>query len=205
MAYLKGILGALQGGFMKAMNKTEPVFLSLAFAVLVSACTSVPKAASVPNPLIPDFVSKPPVQEDSIFGIGSAKLSSINQALLLAEERARQSLAFQLHANVQAMITDYTRSAKREHAPASLEFAEAIGRQVSRMTLKGAVPVRRQKTPDGTFWVLISYSKADAAKTLAGIIEHEASLYAEFKALDALKMMDQQLLHIRTKPEVVNQ
>ncbi|MDR2394975.1 MAG: hypothetical protein LBD93_12595 [Treponema sp.] len=189
---------------MEAMKKTDPVFLILVLAALITGCTSTPKTA-VPNPNVPDFVLNPPVQEDHIFGIGSAKLPSVNQALITAEERARQSLVFQLYANVQAMITDYTRSMSMEHAPASQEFAETIGRQVTHMTLSAAVPVRRQKTPDGTFWVLIAYSKADAAHILAGIIEHEAARYGEFKALDALKMMDQQLMRSRTKPEVVNQ
>jgi hypothetical protein len=190
---------------MKVMKKGKPLFLSLTFVALMTGCASFPKSTSVPDPNIPDFVLNPPVQEDAIFGIGSARLSSINQALIIAEERARQSLAFQLQANVQAMIVDYTRAAKIERTPTSLEFAETIGRQVSTITLSGALPVRRQRTPDGTFWVLVSYRKADAAKILAGIIEQEASRYAEFKALDAHKMMDQQLMRISTKPEVVNQ
>ena len=190
---------------MKVMKKGEPLFLGLTFAALMTSCASFPQAASVPDPNVPDFVLNPPVQEDAIFGIGSARLSSINQALIIAEERARQSLAFQLQANVQAMLIDYTRAAKMERTPTSLEFAETIGRQVSTITLSGALPVRRQRTPDGTFWVLVSYRKADAAKILAGIIEQEASRYAEFKALDAHKMMDQQLMRISTKPEVVNQ
>ena len=190
---------------MKVMKKGEPLFLSLTFVALMTGCASFPKSTPVPDPNIPDFVLNPPVQEDAIFGIGSARLSSINQALIIAEERARQSLAFQLQANVQAMIVDYTRAAKIERTPTSLEFAETIGRQVSTITLSGALPVRRQRTPDGTFWVLVSYRKADAAKILAGIIEQEASRYAEFKALDAHKMMDQQLMRISTKPEVVNQ
>jgi hypothetical protein len=190
---------------MKVMSKWEPIFLILAFAALFPGCASSPKAAPVPDPNLPDFVLHPPVQEDRIFGIGSAKVSSVNQGLIIAEERARQSLAFQLNANVQAMIIDYIRGVKAGQTPASLAFAETIGRQVSQMTLSGAVPVRRQKTLDGTFWVLVSYRKAEAATILAGIIEREASRYAEFKALDAHKMMDQQLMRITTKPQVVNQ
>jgi hypothetical protein len=171
----------------------------------MTSCASSPRTVPAPDPNVPDFVYNPPVQEDAIFGIGSAKLSSINQALIIAEDRARQSLAFQLNANVQAMITDYTRAAGMDRTPASLEFAETIGRQLTQTTLSGAVPVRRQKTSDGTIWVLISYKKAEATKIAAGIIEHEASRYAEFKALDAQKLMERQLTRIHTKPQVVNQ
>jgi len=40
---------------------------------------------------------------------------------------------------------------------------------------------------------LARISKTDAAKAASDIIENEASRYAEFKAMDALKMMEEQL------------
>jgi hypothetical protein len=188
---------------MKEMKK--PYLFLLVVAMVLTAVGCASSASGGGQAELPDFVMNPPVQEDAIFGIGSAKLSTINQSITMAEARARQSLAFQLNANVQAMITDYTRSAGTENSMASLEFAESIGRQLTQTTLNGAVPVKREQAKDGTFWVLFSYSKADAAKTAAGIIENEASKYAEFKAMEALKLMDQQLERISTKPEVVNQ
>jgi hypothetical protein len=190
---------------MKKMNRHYLFFFVLALAALSAVgCASSPaKGGSSVD--LPDFVMNPPVQEDAIFGIGSAKLSTINQSITMAESRARQSLAFQLNANVQAMITDYARSAGTENSQASLEFAESIGRQLTQTTLSGAIPVKREQTKDGTFWVLISYSKADASRAAANIIENEASRYAEFKAMEALKLMDQQLERISTKPEVVGQ
>jgi hypothetical protein len=147
----------------------------------------------------------PPVQEDAIFGIGSAKMASVNLSMTMAESRARQAIALQLNVNVQAMITDYSRQAGTVNNSAALEFAETVGRQLTSTNLSGAIPVKREQTKDGTLWVLVSYSKADAARTAAGIIENEASRYAEFKAMDALKMMDQQLSRTDTKPEVVSQ
>ncbi|MDR0630217.1 MAG: LPP20 family lipoprotein [Treponema sp.] len=190
---------------MKKMNTYYLFFLVLALAVLTGVgCASSPSKGGAQVEL-PDFVMNPPLQEDAIFGIGSAKLATVNQSLTMAEARARQSLAFQLNANVQAMITDYARSAGTTNSQASLEFSESIGRQLTQTTLSGAIPVRREQTKDGTFWVLISYSKADAARAAADIIENEASRYAEFKAMEALKLMDQQLERIDTKPEVVSQ
>ncbi|MDR1301585.1 MAG: hypothetical protein LBK43_03835 [Treponema sp.] len=190
---------------MKKMKTNGPFFFVLALIVLSAVgCTSSPASSKAGGQAdLPDFVMNPPLQEDAIFGIGSAKLSSDNQSLTMADARARQSLAFQLNANVQAMITDYARSAGTENSQASLEFSESIGRQLTQTTLSGAIAVKREKAKDGTLWVLMSYSKADAAKAAAGIIETEASKYAEFKAMEALKMMDQQLDRINTKPEAV--
>jgi hypothetical protein len=185
------------------MKKGCYVFLALIIAVMAMGCaSSSPTVGTDPSDL-PDFVLNPPSQEDAIFGMGSAKLSSDNQSMSIAEARARQSLAFQLNANVQAMITDYSREAGTQNNTASLEFVESVGRQVTQAQLNGVVPVKREKLKDGTWWVLVSYSKADAAKAAAGIIENEASRYAEFKAMDALQRMDDQLSKINTTPEPV--
>jgi hypothetical protein len=184
------------------MKRIYPVFLIMALAVLAAGCGSSPASRQSD---LPDFVLNPPLQEDAIFGIGSANMSSDNQSITMAESRARQSLAFQLNANVQAMITDYFREAGTTNNTTSLEFAEGVGRQLTQAKLNGAAPVKRARTDDGTFYVLISYKKADAAKAVAGIIENEASRYAEFKAMDALKMMDEQLARINTVPEVVSE
>jgi hypothetical protein len=49
----------------------------------------------------------------------------------------------------------------------------------------------------------MSYDKTAAAQTAAVILENEASRYAEFKAKEALGLMDQQLSRTDTKPEPV--
>jgi hypothetical protein len=184
------------------MKKQYVVVFTLIAAALFFGCsTSGPQQAQNAN--LPEFVLNPPQQEDAIFGIGSAKMSDPNSARRFAESRARTSLAFQLNANVQAMITDYSRQAGTEGSQAQLNFAESIERQVTQVQLNGATPVKTDQTPDGTIWVMVAYKKADAAKAAAGIIENEASKYAEFKAMDALKQMEAQLDKINTKPEIV--
>jgi hypothetical protein len=192
------------------MRKCVLVLFTLLLALTVVGCSSTPAAKSgAANTNLPDFVLNPPVQEDAIFGIGSAKLSSLNQSMTMAEARARQSLAFQLSANVQAMITDYARDAGTVNNTTALQLSEQVGRQLTQTTLVGAVPVKREQTPDGTFWVLVSYSKSDAAKAassaMKGVIDNEAARYAEFKTMDALRLMDDQLDKISTKPEVVGE
>ncbi|MDR2393518.1 MAG: hypothetical protein LBD93_05120 [Treponema sp.] len=88
---------------MKKRNTSYLFFLVLALTVLTGVgCASSASTGGV-HAELPDFVMNPPIQEDAIFGIGSAKLTTANQSLTMAEGRARQSLAFQLNANVQAM------------------------------------------------------------------------------------------------------
>jgi hypothetical protein len=155
------------------MKRMYPVFVFFALAAMVVGCASSARSGSggTDSSDLPDFVVNPLVQEEVIFGIGGAqKQSSENMAITMAESRARQSLAFQINANVQAMITDYAREAGTQNNTASLEFAESVGRQVTGVNLAGAIPVKRVKTKDGTWWVLVFYSKVEAARTAADII-----------------------------------
>ncbi|MDR3335204.1 MAG: hypothetical protein LBT13_10035 [Treponema sp.] len=175
-----------------------PIFL------VVMGCASKPSVTETPAG-VPDWFFNPPMQEDVIFGSGSAKMSDLNMSMTMAESRARQSIAFTLNANVQAMITDYTRNAGNTDTQSNLSFAETVGRQLTSAKLTGATVYKRGQSSDGTVYVLISLSKADAAKVGADIVDSEASKYAEFKAMDALKMMEAQLSKTDIKPEPVTQ
>jgi hypothetical protein len=135
----------------------------------------------------------PPKQEDVIYGRGSAKFDDLNMAITMAEARGRQAIAFTLNANVQAMITDYSRSAGSGADKSNLAFAETVGRQLTQAKLTGVEVENTAQAPDGTIYVLTKMRKADAAKAAANVIDSEAAKYAEFKAMDALKMMDAQL------------
>jgi hypothetical protein len=185
-------------------------------AVLVWGCASDDPSPSQPlaQPVVensgsdvPDFVLNPPQQTDTLFGVGSAKLSigSDTQAITHAESRARQSLAFQLNTNVQAMITDYIRESGTQDEAVGTALVETVGRQLTDTKVEGATPVKREKTSDGTWWVLVSYNKNAAAKAAADIINQEAARYAEFKSMDALRLMDAQLSKTNTTPIPVTQ
>ncbi|MDR2842584.1 MAG: LPP20 family lipoprotein [Spirochaetaceae bacterium] len=170
--------------------------------VFVTGCASRGGTTKASN--LPDFVTNPPDYEDAILGIGSANLSSDQQARQMAESRARQDIAFQLSTQVKAMITDYAREAGAKNDKASLELAETIGRQLTNVTLKDTKVLKREKTRDGTWYVLMSYKKSSAAQAAAdatkGVIDNEASRYAEFKAMEATKLMDERLEKADMKP-----
>jgi hypothetical protein len=175
----------------------------LAAALLAVSCGSAPAPSaqqSDPNtpPWLNDFAP-----EDVIWGIGSAKQSSDQMSLTMAETRARAGIARQLNARIEDMITDYTRDAGTAASQAALSLQEVITRQVTAMQLNGARPIQKWKAPDGAWWYLVEYKKADAQAALKNIIDSEAARYAEFKAGEALRMLDAQLAK-NEKPVVVN-
>jgi hypothetical protein len=184
------------------MKRLIPALLILIAALLVFGCASKPQSG---GSNMPDFVLNPPVQDDVLYGIGSAKQASDQMSITMADSRARQSISFQIRTNVQAMITDYARQSGTQDNNVALEFAEVVGRQLVNAELSGAKVIKREKMKDGTFWVLMSYDKIAAAQSAAMIIENETSRYAEFKAMEALRLMDYQLSRTDTKPEPVTQ
>jgi hypothetical protein len=176
-----------------------------AAAVLAVSCSSAP-AAPQQDPNSPPWLNDFP-PEDAIWGIGIAKQSSEQMSMTMAETRARAGIARQLNARIEDMITDYNRDAGTVASQAALSLQEVVTRQVTSMQLNGTKPLQRWKAPDGTYWFLLSYSKADAQKTLSELINNtvdsEAARYAEFKADEALRMLDAQLAK-NTKPERVD-
>jgi hypothetical protein len=179
------------------MKKALIAVVGFALAFTAVGCKSDGQKRLANDPTIPSFIANPPTAEDALYGVGGANMGSVNQSIQAADARARAQLATILNTEVQAMIIDYTRNAGTDNNQASLSFYESISRQLTNATLTGVEVIQREQTSDGTYWSLVRMSKADAAQQAASAIkdvyENEASRYAEFKAMDALKMMEDQL------------
>ena len=176
------------------MKKAIVSVLILVLIFSAIGCKSSGEKRMSKDPNIASFAVNPPTDEGYIYGIGSASLASVSQSLQTSDARARTDIAFKLDVEVRAMINDYQRTAGTvtNHA-AGLEFVENVSQQLTRANLRGVEVVKREQTADGAYWALARMSKADAALAAAEILETEASRYAEFKAMEALKMMEYQL------------
>ena len=180
---------------------------ALTVALLAMSCASAPApAVQQPDLNSPPWLNAFP-PEDAIWGIGIAKQSSEQMSMTMAETSARASIARQLNAKIEDMITDYNRDAGTVGNQAALSLQEVVTRQVTSMQLNGTKPLKRWEAPDGAWWFLLSYSKTDAQKAVTELINNtvdsEAARYAEFKADEALRMLDAQLAK-NTKPELVD-
>jgi hypothetical protein len=182
----------LKGVFMKKF-----FYSCVSVAMLFAAAGCASRSASTINigksADVPDFVENPLVSDTEIYGFGSARLNNQELARQTAESRARRSIADNLSVQVQGMLTDYSREAGTLKESGSLQLIENVGRQTTNMKLNNVKILKRERSKDGTWWVLASYSKDAAKEELSNIIENEASRYADFKAQEALKMLDAQL------------
>ena len=171
-------------------------------AALLITCSSKPAAQQIPDS--PPWINES-APEDVIWGIGLAKQSDRAMSMTTAEARARVSIARQLDARVRAMFTDYNRDAGTTAAQANVSLQENVSRTLTQVNLSGASVDRTWVASDGTFWVRVSYSKTAARNMLSNVFDSEAARYAEFKADEALRMMDSQLAALNQQaPTVVS-
>jgi len=183
------------------MKKISLILLVLVIGFALAGCASkqptVGSASDVPpwlNDIAPD---------DVIWGIGQAKQSSVSMSMTIAESRARAGIARELQTKVQQMIEDYNMDAGNAKNQANASMQQNIMRQVVNIDVSGARIVQRWQGRDGTWWFKAEMKKADARKNVASILGNEEAAYSQFKAQEALKMLDAQL-DKKTKPVVVD-
>jgi hypothetical protein len=155
----------------------------------------------VPTP--PWFADIPP--EDAFWGIGFIKMTNPTLAMQTATQLAQRDVAQQLGTLVQGMLTNYAREAGTLSNPSSIRAVEDITKSVVNTNLSGALPNARVQTADGTWWVRVSLQKADAKRAVNDVVESEAARFADFKAHEALKMLDAEVNKTQSKPLVVTE
>ena len=181
------------------MKKALLMVLAVALAFAAFGCKSN-SAPRVSDPNMPPWMNESP-PEDVIWGIGVSENQQIQMRMTMADARARQDISRQLNTLVQGMVTDYAREAGGINNSAAMQFAESVSRQVTQSQLQGAIRDVSWTTPDGRIlWTRLKMSKADAASVVKAAVDSEAARYAEFKAMDALRMMDMQLEKNPTSP-----
>ncbi|MDR3172204.1 MAG: LPP20 family lipoprotein [Treponema sp.] len=135
------------------MKKYFVLFMVSILSVLMGACLS--------------WVNNPPVQEDVLYGIGSAKMGSESTSWKAAENRARESVAFQIHAAINALQVDYNREVGTGNRIAASSLFESVNRQATSTAMSGARIVKRGKR-GGTYYVMVSYQIANIKNSING-------------------------------------
>jgi hypothetical protein len=188
------------------MKKTCFVFLGVFYAALIlMSCGSSPTTQSlrIRDENIPSWINEFP-PDGMLWGIGLSKSSIDALAMETAELRARQDISRQLTVLTDGLIETFAQEAGSTDSQAALEYKQSVARGLTSANLTGAVPIKRWKAPDGTWWYQMQISKADAAQVASGIVENEASLYAQFKAQNALQKMDDLLAQKKSVPIIID-
>ncbi|MDR0457391.1 MAG: LPP20 family lipoprotein [Treponema sp.] len=186
------------------MKKISSILLVLSLILMVTACGSSPATSTTTGPTTtPDWLNDFP-PEDVIWGIGTAKQSSPSMSMTTAEARGRTAIARQLSTKVQAMFTDYNLDAGNVKNQANSSMQEDVSRQITNMDVSGARPIKRWQAPDGTWWYLVEMKKSDVKNQVSSILGNQEAAFAQFKAQQALDMLDAQLAKSERPVQVDN-
>ncbi|MDR2468729.1 MAG: hypothetical protein LBD22_07200 [Spirochaetaceae bacterium] len=168
------------------------ILVGCASAIGKGTASHAPKSIKKSMPNAPEFVLNPPQDDEVIYGVGSANLSTVNMSMTMAETRARTAIARELSATARQMIDDYMGDASeisgsKRDAEA---FAQIVSRTLAEAKMSGARVVRRDVSQDGTWWCLVSYNKNTAAKDALSVINKEKVNYAAYKNWNAQRDME---------------
>jgi hypothetical protein len=178
------------------MKKFSLILMVLAVGFVLAGAGCATKKEAKPSlgsaTDVPPWLNDLP-PDDVIWGIGIAKQSSESMSMTTAEARARVAIARQLETKVQAMFTDYNLDAGNVRNQANTSLQEDVSRQITNIDISGAKPIKRWKGADGSWWFLVELKKSDAKEKLNSILKNEEAAFAQFKAQQALQMLDKQL------------
>jgi hypothetical protein len=132
--------------------KKERILLSIFFSILF------PVTLFAQNN-VPGWIFNIPVTQGTIYGIGSAKLSDSENALMLAEEKAIISAvrmaSFVLEEMMQDKMYDNQKILDSESNVEIETRSITMGWNVSDIEV-----IRREQTSDGTWWCLAIYKRS---------------------------------------------
>lgn len=182
----------------------EVVMKMIRFVSIVLLILSVVGCAGRRVSGLPGFVVSPPSSDDTFYGVGYGRQSTFQLSKTVAMTNARADVARQVETLIEAAVIVYAQESGEGNNTQALEFVESVTREITNAKLAGAIPERFEQDNEGGVWVLVSYPKSNLRDSAAELfVRNEAAAFAEFKAEEALEMLDRQLEKIQTKSEPV--
>lgn len=194
------------------MLKKIIIVFSLVTLVFFAGCASKPEPKPIqpePQPQtladVPQFFLMPPTAEDALYGVGVAKMSSLDLSRTMALARARDDVARQTSLQVKNAITDYAQEAGVDTTQ-TIRFVETVSRQIADTKLQGAKPKEMYAAKDGTIYALVEYKISNFTEDAAEVFKrNEEAAFSEFKAAQALEKLNFELKNNPTKSEPVKE
>ncbi|MDR2552866.1 MAG: hypothetical protein LBD31_06865 [Treponema sp.] len=198
------------------MRKVTFLGAVLAGALLVLAgCASsspqqsgqAPQRTPVPQPIIgaegipqPEWVRNPGSMEtaDKIYFVGEGREGgNKTERKNTAFADAGRQVGDWKESIIKAAIKDYVQGAGETGSTQSLEYLEVASIQRARAHTSGIYQSTSWIAPDNTYVLLVSYPKNDLKRdfraSLNDFVRNEGAQYAEFKANEAFRYLEQEL------------
>jgi hypothetical protein len=180
------------------MRRQNLFFMVMLITTLVMAgCESTPKQN---NRTTPDWFDEQP-PSNVFWGIGFAKLQNSSLAMETAAARAQRDVARQLGTLVQASLVDYAKEIGLDSNTRTMSSIENVGRNIINMDLSNTTVNKRTQMNDGTWWVRVSYSKADAQKLAREEVSRVMADDVEFNKDKGLERVNDDLNRYKPTPD----
>lgn len=131
----------------------KKLFLILVAVLVFTSCTSTETdIKEVNKDGSPVWVSEVPQSKKYVYGVGSSKLSNVQNSRDSADLKARTDLARKLQATINEATSVYSIAADDETS----NVFETLTIQTVELTLRGVKIEARYTSSDGTVWSLVS-------------------------------------------------
>jgi hypothetical protein len=175
--------------------KSATLIVLIVFAAATLAVTSCETTGNrIDRNQIPSFYLTPPTSKDTLYGVGYARMSSLDLSRTTAVARARADVAGQVQASVKTALTDYAQQAGEGENNQALQFVESVSRQIVDVTLAGCRTDKVEVIDDGTVYALVSYPITNLmAAAGSQFRRNEAAAFAGFKAEEAVSRLNDEI------------
>jgi hypothetical protein len=166
------------------------VVAALVAVALGSCATGKGTVGAVEVSDMPKWFLNPPRSEDKVYGVGVARMSSVNMTKTMAENRARQAIAQKISSDVRNMIDDYASEVEGDTSTA-INYAQTVSRTLAEAKLQGTEVVENYAAKDGTLYCLMEYSAAAAARMVEAEFNKNKNEYAAVRNMMGQQDMQQ--------------
>jgi hypothetical protein len=179
------------------MKKILFVFTCLLAVILSVSCASAggksaPDDGRMVDARIPQFVrdAVKNAPEDTLIGIGTARMASLSQSRTVSSTRARAEISRQMDTIVRDMVRDYTASSEIDHS-AALSFQENITVALSQTRLQGVSIVNEDMDAAGNYWTVVALNKISTVQEINQAVATAKLSVPAMASFNAEERMDQ--------------
>jgi hypothetical protein len=179
------------------MKRNLIISLSLLIILMMAACSSSGKSSSsssgrtingnIPKSVVDTLKNVP---EDSLIGIGTANMASLNQSRTISGTRARAELSRQMDSIIRDMVRDYTAGSEVDHS-AVLSFQENITVALSGSRLIGSTIILEDQDDKGNYWTAIMMNKSGVVSEINQAVSAAKLRVPQMASFDAEKRMNE--------------
>lgn len=182
----------IERGFAMRIERFGGILGAIALLAALASCMTTSSGLDSRN--VPSFYLNPPTSKDMLYGVGHAKMATLDLSRSTALARARNDIAAQVSVHVKNALTDYAQQAGEGDKQQTVQYVENVSHQVADVTLSGCRTDKIEVGRDGSVYALVSYDVQrvlDAARSQ--FMRNESAAFAEFKADEALRRLNAEI------------